>query len=117
MPQAVLVIVSCLPANAESIAQPLVEEGLAACVSIVASATSVYRWKGELCKDEESLLLIKTDESQWHAIEKRIKELHSYEVPEILMLPITAGHTPYLSWLAEAVRPTDNLANPLSQKG
>jgi periplasmic divalent cation tolerance protein len=113
MPQAVLVIVSCPPASAESIAQPLVEEGLAACVSIVASATSIYRWKGELCKDEESLLLIKTEESQWQALEKRIKELHSYEVPEILMLPITAGHAPYLLWLADTVRP----ANPLPQKG
>jgi periplasmic divalent cation tolerance protein len=104
MSQAVLVIVSCPPTNAESIAQPLVEQGLAACVTIVPSAKSIYQWKGELCKEEESLLLIKTDESQWQAIEKRIKELHSYEVPEILMVPIMAGHAPYLSWLTAALR-------------
>jgi periplasmic divalent cation tolerance protein len=98
-----IVLVSCAPANAEAIAQPLIEEKLAACVSILSGVTSIYRWQGDICKDQECLLVIKTRRHCWGQLEKRIKELHSYSVPEILMVSIEAGHVPYLNWLADAV--------------
>jgi periplasmic divalent cation tolerance protein len=98
-----IVLVSCAPANAQTIAQPLIEEKLAACVTIMPQVTSIYRWQGDVVNEQESLLIIKTRRHCWGALEKRIKELHTYSVPEILMLTIEAGHVPYLNWLAEAV--------------
>jgi periplasmic divalent cation tolerance protein len=99
MSNATLVLVSCLSENAETMASTIVTEGLAACVSIVPGLLSIYRWQGELHKDHEVLLLIKTNKAQWQALERRIKELHSYEVPEIIAIPIELGHAPYLHWL------------------
>jgi len=98
-----IVLVSCAPENAEALARPLIEEKLAGCVSIVSQVASIYRWQGEVIKDQECLLLIKTRLHCWKQLETRIKELHSYAVPEILMIPISEGHAPYLHWLAEAV--------------
>jgi len=98
-----IVLVSCAHAQAEVIAKTLVAEKLAACVSVVPGVTSIYRFKGEICKDEECLLLIKTGRSCWSRLEIRIRELHSYEIPEILMVQIERGHEPYLSWLADSI--------------
>jgi periplasmic divalent cation tolerance protein len=103
MSEEAIVLVSCAPAEAEAIAQPLVQEKLAACVSILPEMISIYRWQGEIKKDRECLLVIKTMRQSWPQLEARIKELHSYSVPEILMVSIEDGHAPYLSWLAEAV--------------
>ena len=102
MTEAILVIVSCREDEAQSIAKPLVQEGLAACVSIVPLIQSLYVWEGEFCQEQESLLLIKTSQKSWPALEKRIKALHSYTVPEILAINIESGHGPYLKWLEKA---------------
>jgi periplasmic divalent cation tolerance protein len=99
---AILVIVSCREDEAQSIAQSLVEEKLAACVSILPAVKSIYIWQEQICHEQESLLLIKTSRASWVSLEKRIKELHSYTVPEILALPIEAGHQPYIQWLLES---------------
>jgi len=85
---------------AERLAHALVERRLAACVNIVGPVRSVYRWKGEIVADEERLLLIKTASEQFEALREALRELHTYEVPEILALAVTAGDRPYLDWLA-----------------
>ena len=104
MTDAILVIVSCREDEAQSIAKPLIEEKLAACVSMIPAVKSMYEWKGEFCEEQESLLLIKTSSDCWQHLEKRIKSLHSYTVPEILAIPIESGHEPYLQWLIKATQ-------------
>ena len=83
------------------IAEALVGERLAACVNIVTGVESVYRWEGALTTGREQLLIIKTTESRLAALEKRIKELHEYSVPEILALKVEAGSEDYLRWINE----------------
>ncbi|MBC7186997.1 MAG: divalent-cation tolerance protein CutA [Calditrichaeota bacterium] len=90
--------------QAEHIAQALVGERLAACVSVVPNVTSCYRWQGELCKDQEVLLIVKTRASLFDAVAAKVRALHSYQVPEILALPVRRGAESYLRWLAEETR-------------
>ena len=99
----VAVFCSVGPGQAEAIARVLVEERLAACVNI-SPVRSCYIWKGKQSCDDEALLIIKTKKSQFEPLKKRILELHSYAVPEIIALPIIEGHQPYLDWMAESVR-------------
>ena len=89
--------------DAERIARVLVERRLAACVNVVPGVVSVYRWKGEVCRDEELLLVIKTRAERLEALREALVALHPYEVPELVALPIEAGHAPYLDWLDESV--------------
>ena len=91
--------------EAERIATALVEERLAACVNLVAPLTSIYRWRGAVERAEEVLLVIKTRRRSVPALVRRIGALHSYDVPEVIALPIVAGARPYLAWLAGATRP------------
>src|SRR5919198_179482 len=91
------------PGEGERLAQALVEEQLAACVNRIAPVQSVYRWQGKVEQSEEQLLIIKTAKSQFAALEKRIRELHSYSVPEIVALPVIDGSDDYLQWLAEQI--------------
>jgi periplasmic divalent cation tolerance protein len=87
--------------EAEKIADALVAERLAACCNLVPSVKSIYRWKGEICRDEETLMVIKTRRERFEALRARVKALHSYAVPEIVALPIIAGHADYLDWVCE----------------
>lgn len=89
--------------EAVAIATSLVQSQLAACVNLV-PIQSIYTWQGELHQDREWQLLIKTDLSQFQAIEAKIRELHSYEVPEIIALPILAGSQSYLNWISDSVK-------------
>ncbi len=89
--------------EAEAIANALVEAQLAACVSLL-PIHSIYIWQGELHKEQEWQLLIKTDLALFPILEAKIRELHSYEVSEIIALPIIAGSQPYLEWIAEQVK-------------
>ena len=89
--------------DAERIARVLVERRLAACVNVVPGVVSVYRWKGEVCRDEERLLVIKTRADRLEALREALVGLHPYEVPELVALPIESGHPPYLDWLDESV--------------
>ena len=91
--------------DAERVASALVGEGLAACVNVVPGLVSTYRWKGEVARDEELLLLIKTTGERYPALAERLRALHPYEVPEMVALPIAEGHRPYLEWLASSVQP------------
>lgn len=104
MAKELVIFVTCPPSAAETIALPLVDEGLAACVNIVPAITSLFRWQGQICREQEMLLVIKSTENLWSLLEKRIRELHSYEIPEIICVPIEKGHKPYLDWLNSQVR-------------
>ncbi len=88
--------------ESEQLAKLLVEERLAACVNVT-GVRSFYRWQGELCVDKECLLIIKSDKSKVDRIIARIEDVHSYEVPEILVLPIVAGSEQYLEWVERSV--------------
>jgi len=85
---------------AERIAATVVGERLAACVNIVPGLTSIYRWEGQVQRDAELLLLIKTRQAIYPLLESRIRALHPYQVPEIIALPIQAGSAAYLNWIA-----------------
>jgi periplasmic divalent cation tolerance protein len=91
--------------DAENLAANLVEERLAACVNILPSMRSVYRWKNAVERADERQLVIKTTRAQVTQIENRLRTLHPYDVPEFVVLPIEAGSVDYLSWLAESVKP------------
>ena len=90
--------------NARRIANILVDERLAACVSILPPVTSIYRWEGELHEAPELQLIIKTATDRVEALVGRLQELHPYEVPEILALPVSQGLGSYLDWLRDETR-------------
>ena len=89
--------------DAERIARTLVERRLAACVNVVPGLVSIYRWKGAVERDEERLLIIKTRAERLEGLRAALLELHPYELPELIALPIEGGHPPYLAWLDESV--------------
>ena len=89
------------PAEGDRLARALVDERLAACVNRIATVQSVYRWEGKLEQSEEQLLIIKTQRRLFAALEKRVRELHSYSVPEVVALPIIEGSQDYLRWLGD----------------
>ena len=86
-----------------AMARTLVDERLAACVSLLGEATSIYRWQGAVETAQEVPLLIKTTTTRWPALRDRIAALHPYEVPEILALPVTDGLPAYLAWACSQV--------------
>lgn len=87
--------------EAAKLAKTLVDEKLAACCNVIEKIRSIYRWEGKVCDESETLLIIKTIGKNYDRLEKRIKELHSYQIPEIIALDITQGSPAYLAWLAE----------------
>jgi len=89
---------------ASKIARSVVEEGSAACVNIVPAIRSIYRWEGKICDDAELLLLIKTVDSKFELVQENIRRLHSYDTPEAIAIPITAGDPDYLNWLHAQIR-------------
>jgi periplasmic divalent cation tolerance protein len=92
------------PDAAHRIARTLVERRLAACVSLIPNLTSIYRWQGEVETATEFLLLIKTSNGQLSELEAALHELHTYDVPEFLVLPVDSGSKLYLDWLYGALR-------------
>lgn len=85
--------------TAERLASTLVEEGLAACVNVVPGVVSIYRWKDGVQRDAEVLLVAKCPARGFEALRRRVVELHPYELPEVLSLPVEEGHAPYLAWV------------------
>jgi periplasmic divalent cation tolerance protein len=89
--------------DAERIARALVERRLAACVNVVPGVVSVYRWKDAVERDEEHLLVVKTRADRVEALREALVALHPYELPELVVLPVEAGHPPYLAWVRDSV--------------
>lgn len=102
-----LQIVWCTVPDAETgrnIADQLVEYGLAACVNLIPGVESIYRWEGETRHDNESLLMIKTTSKCYEKLQEVILELHPYELPEIIAVPLTSGLSGYLDWLKNSCK-------------
>ena len=93
-----LVLVTAPAAEAAGLASVLVEEGLIACANL-SPVRSIYRWKGELCDAAETLLVMKTTAERLDALESRVGELHSYDVPEFVVVPTSGGNEDYLQWV------------------
>jgi periplasmic divalent cation tolerance protein len=101
-----VVLVTCPSrAVARRLATALVARQLAACVNIVPGVESVFRWQGKVDRAPETLLVIKAPAGVFGRLRQAIVKLHPYEVPEIIALPITAGHPAYLAWVASSVSP------------
>ena len=89
--------------QANLIARELVARRQAACVNAVPGVRSTYRWKGKICTDGEIMLVVKTAEAEFDAVAATIRELHSYELPEILSFPVDRGDPGFLRWIADSV--------------
>ena len=102
-----LVVLITTPTRDEAVhlARTLVEERLAACVNVVPTIHSLFYWEGKLQEEDESLLLVKTERHRYTALEARVRELHSYTVPEILALPVERGSPAYVHWVHQHVQP------------
>ena len=96
-----LILVTAPAAEARTLVRTLVEERLAACGNVIAGVRSVYRWKGAVEEEEEALLLLKTSRDREADLLRRIPEIHSYDVPEVLVVEVPRGHPPYLAWVIE----------------
>src|SRR6266404_3508434 len=99
-----LVVLMTAPDRDEAgrIAEMLVNSRLAACVQILPEVQSVYRWKGEVERNTETLLLAKTTSDKFDELDRAVREIHSYDKPEIVALPVSAASEPYLKWLLES---------------
>jgi periplasmic divalent cation tolerance protein len=94
--------------QAVEISEELIARRLATCVNIVPCLRSIYRWKGKVCEDTEYLLLIKTPRRLFERVAEAIRELHSYELPEILALPVDVAETTFHRWILQMVEPADD---------
>lgn len=98
-----VIVLTTLPleSDAEQFASQLVEERLAACVNVLAAVRSVYRWKDGVERGDERQLVIKTTRARLSALESRLRQLHPYDLPEFVVLPIDSGSAAYLAWLSD----------------
>ena len=103
----VVIVLSTVPddENGDRLARALVDERLAACVSLHGPMVSTYRWKGTIERDTERQLIVKTTRDRVPALEARLKELHAYELPEFVVLPVEGGSEAYLAWIRYNVLP------------
>ena len=90
--------------EAAAIARSLVETRLAACVNIIKNVRSVYAWQGKIEDDAEVIMIAKTRKGLFEALAKKVRELHSYKVPEIIALPVVGGSEDYLKWIRESTK-------------
>jgi len=106
MPSSTLITLCTCPNQtvAEELATSLVEQGIAACINIIPKVTSIYKWQGKLEKDDEVLMLIKTDQSRYQDLEQALLSLHPYELPEIIAVPVEQGLTGYLNWVTQCTK-------------
>jgi periplasmic divalent cation tolerance protein len=98
--------------EAAHIARTIVEERLAACVNIVGPVQSIYRWEGAVEQAREHLMIIKTRAPLCTRLRERVAELHSYDVPEIIEVPLDGGHRPYLDWISQSTGVDDPAGEP-----
>ena len=91
--------------EAVKIAKALLEENLIACANIIGKIRSLYKWKGEVCDDPEVLIICKSQRHLFSRLSEKVKALHSYDVPEIIAMPLVEGWAPYLQWIEEETQP------------
>jgi periplasmic divalent cation tolerance protein len=103
LPEICVIYSTVPPSRSEDLAKRLLEKNLVACVNIT-PVRSLYRWKGEACDDEEHLLIIKTQRNLADKVVRALKAMHPYEVPEIIALPVIAGHRPYTDWVYQETK-------------
>jgi periplasmic divalent cation tolerance protein len=104
MSQAIVVFMTAAnPGEAQRIAEHLVNAQLAACVQVLPGMESVYRWKNEVQREKEVLMMAKTTAAKFAELEQRVRAMHSYETPEIVAVPITAVSEPYRVWLFDSI--------------
>jgi periplasmic divalent cation tolerance protein len=98
--QALVVLCTCADAeNAAQLAKGIVGTGLAACVNVLSEIRSIYRWRGKVQDEAETLMIIKTTRARYADLEAWLRDNHPYDVPEVLALPVVAGSEPYIAWL------------------
>jgi len=102
----VLITTSSLD-EAKSIGSSLIEDKLAACTNVIPSVESIFRWQGEVCNEKEAMLIVKTRRNIFKDLQAKVMELHSYDVPEIIALPIIDGNSDYLQWIDSAINSND----------
>lgn len=102
----VILVLTTMPDDdrADALARALVDERLAACVNVHGPMTSVYRWKGQVARDSERQLVIKTTRDRLGALDARLRALHPYELPEFIVLAVDGGRTAYLQWVADETK-------------
>ena len=94
----VLVTASSVP-EAKKISEKLVQKKLVACANIISPVASIFRWHDDICRESEALLILKTQKDRFEKIVSQVKKMHSYDVPEIIALPIVAGEQEFLNWI------------------
>lgn len=101
-----VIVLTTLPAEADAaaMAEALIEARLAACVNVLPVMESIYRWKGAIERDRERQMVIKTSRQQVDGLWQHLRDLHPYDVPEFVVLPIVDGSEPYLRWIGESTR-------------
>ena len=101
-----VLVLTTLPSDADlsAFARTIVEERLAACVNVLPVMDSVYRWEGRVERESERQVIIKTTHQRTAALWERVRELHPYEVPEFVVIPILDGNEAYLRWIGESTR-------------
>lgn len=102
-----VVFITAPEGEAPGLARALVGERLAACVNLIPGVTSVYRWESQIQEDSETLLVAKTTEEGVEPLTRRVRELHSYEVPEVVVLPVVGGLAQYLDWVRGECAPAE----------
>lgn len=115
MSDELVAFITCPPSSGQALAKALLEEKLAACVNILPAVHSLYFWQGQLQNENEELLIVKTTKEVWDQFQRRVKELHSYEVPEIIAIPVVCGYGPYLDWIQSNVLASKHIHS--SKKG
>ena len=105
-PESVVAVLTTAPSAevADRIGSTLVEEKLAACANLVPGVSSVFRWKGQVSREAEVLVVLKTTGARLSELRRRLVELHPYEVPEMIALDVREGHPPYLEWVRAEVK-------------
>ena len=107
--EAVIVVMTSVGTEQQAveISEELIARRLATCVNIVPCLRSIYRWKGKICEDTEYLLLVKTPKRLFDQVSQAIREYHSYELPEILAMPVAAAEKDFHHWVLQMVEPGD----------
>ena len=105
MAREVVILITCPSIkHARKIGAKLVEERLAACANLIPKVESLFRWKGKICREGESLMIVKTTQDRFTSLSRRVRQLHPYTVPEIIALPIVKGSRDYLLWVRDMTR-------------